>query len=440
MTTDDTDNSGDAIVPERTNWAERVRFSRRGGGYAHRPGEIHCADRRALRIARALTGSSEAEPIEVEDGSNEWIHRFDGDVDDVVEQLRDRGVRAEPNYVLFANPMYANPMYANPVSASPVYANPVVADPVYANTYICTGERPSTARPARAPEAVPEPYQPGAVQGPKVVVLDTGISEAKWCPPMLSALATEYPGQGEVPDGSEPAKPKDGFLDPSSGHGTFIAGLIHALAPGQRIVPVRVVSSYGDVAVSDVVKAIRTLLRQHRIDDRTVVNLSFGGYADEHMAALARAVRRLRKAGAAVVASAGNDATSRPMFPACLPGVVGVAALDPYGPAAYTNHGPWVSACAPGTDLVAAFYEYDGQAEVPAKPGSGDPDDYQYWARWTGTSFAAPVVSAALVRHMRLLDTTAEDAVASVIDAPGLFRLHDLGTVVNLVPPDPGCI
>jgi hypothetical protein len=78
--------------------------------------------------------------------------------------------------------------------------------------------------------------------------------------------------------------------------------------------------------------------------------------------------------------------------------------------------------------------------EEPAMPGSADPDCYEGWARWTGTSFAAPVVSAALVRHMTVTGCTANDAVSEVIDAPGLFRLPDLGAVVNLVPPDPGCL
>ena len=47
------------------------------------------------------------------------------------------------------------------------------------------------------------------------------------------------------------------------------------------------------------------------------------------------------------MASAGNDALSRPVLPAALPGVVGVGALGPGGPAPFPNYGPWVDACAP---------------------------------------------------------------------------------------------
>ena len=168
--------------------------------------------------------------------------------------------------------------------------------------------------------------------------------------------------------------------------------------------------------------------------------MSFGGYADENMVALQRAVRCIRKSEAVVVASAGNDAKSRPMFPACLPGVVGVAALDANGPAPFSNHGSWVRACAPGTDLVSAFYQNFDGAALPYTPGSPDPDCFEGWARWTGTSFAAPVVVSALLREMRMTGGTANDAVERVIDAPGLLALANMGTIVNIDMGDHNCI
>jgi len=464
-------------------WSDRVSYGRNGGGYAYRPEQLMCADLDALNAARDLGLDGDVETISVVDGDDHYLLHVgaDDDVPALVAELRARGKRVEPNYVLFANPVYANPVYANPVYAnpvyanpvyanpvyanpvyanpvyangsgsfanpvyanpvyaSPVYANPVYANPVYANAYICEGLRPSTARPAPAPEEPPAAYQPSNTAR-KVVVLDTGISAESTCPDMLQALSAEYPQWWEIPDGQDPENPEDGFLDPSSGHGTFIAGLVHQLAPGHAIVPVRVIEPFGDVAVSDVVSAIEELRGEQMLDEHTVVNMSFGGYADEEMDALSSAVRRVRKTGAVVVASAGNDATDRPLFPACLPDVVAVAALDPYGPAAYTNHGAWVDACAPGTDLVSAFYAYNGKMELKPMPGSADPDHYEQWARWTGSSFAAPVVAAALVRQMALAGGTAEDAVDRVVRSEGLFRMPGLGTVVNLSPAEPGCL
>ncbi len=457
----------DRPPPPRPGWSNRVTYGRRGGGHAERPHQIVCLDDDARDAALALFPEAEAslETIEVE-GSLQ-LHRIfiDGDVDEAVAELRYRGARVEPNYVMFATPVYANPVYANPVYANPVYANPVYANPVYANpvyanpvyaspvyanpvyasstldnSYVCSGDRSSTARPAAEPKHTPHPYERSSSKKPKVVILDTGIADKRTCPPMLRALSKQYSGQQEQPDGQDPENPADGFLDPASGHGTFIAGLVHLLAPGRRIMPVRVVKSFGDVDVWTVIKAIEKLRRGKHLDDRTIVNMSFGGYADDDMEALSAAVRRVRSTGAVVVASAGNDATDRPMFPACLPDVVAVASIDPYGPAPYSNHGPWVDACAPGSDLVSAFFEFKGKMEVFPRPGSVDPDNFKHWARWTGTSFAAPVVAAALLRQMKMLDQPAGDAVVQLINAEGLFRLPGYGTVVNHTPLDPGCL
>jgi hypothetical protein len=85
------------------------------------------------------------------------------------------------------------------------------------------------------------------------------------------------------------------------------------------------------------------------------------------------------------------------------------------------------------------FFQFDGDMEMPRMPGSVDPDEFEHWARWSGTSFAAPVVTAAVVRQMVLTGADAEQAVAEVVDAPALFRIPGLGTVVNLAPNDLDC-
>ena len=131
-----------------------------------------------------------------------------------------------------------------------------------------------------------------------------------------------------------------------------------------------------------------------------------------------------------VVASAGNDAMSRPVFPAALPGVVGVGAFGPAGPAAFTNFGPWVNACAPGVDLVGIFFSWSDQPEHLRFRG---------WAIWSGTSFAWPDCRrrhrsadhdrAVLFNHTM----TAADAKRRLLEPPWLLRIPDLGTVVNLL-------
>jgi hypothetical protein len=61
-----------------------------------------------------------------------------------------------------------------------------------------------------------------------------------------------------------------------------------------------------------------------------------------------------------------------------------------------------------------------------------DPDSFDGWAQWSGTSFAAPVVVAALAREMVSGNCDAREAVKRVLQAPHLLRIPCLGTVVNI--------
>ena len=50
--------------------------------------------------------------------------------------------------------------------------------------------------------------------------------------------------------------PLDGVIDPLSGHGTFIAGLVHQACPDADILGWRVVPSEGPIVESDLVAAL----------------------------------------------------------------------------------------------------------------------------------------------------------------------------------------
>lgn len=97
-------------------------------------------------------------------------------------------------------------------------------------------------------------------------------------------------------------------------------------------------------------------------------------------------------------------------------------------PARFTNYGPWVRACAPGSDVVSIFFDgFDG-AGPPEQ--NYDPDRFDGWARWSGTSFAAPAVVATLARAVGK-GTPPHDAVARLIDDKQLDRKPMLGTIVD---------
>jgi thermitase len=117
---------------------------------------------------------------------------------------------------------------------------------------------------------------------------------------------------------------------------------------------------------------------------------------------------------AVVVAAAGNQATSREFWPAALPEVVGVAATGPDGQLAeFSNHGPWVDAAAPGVDVVSSFVHL--QAGGRSAPDT-EIRDYGF-ARWSGTSFAAPLIAAEIANRRR----TGADIQQAVLSTTAAF-------------------
>ncbi len=475
-------------------WDGRVRFVDGPNGYAYHPGRLIVHGEAAWAATLKLLGRDDERPGEEVFGFH-LVEGIPEDQEaSLAADLALRGFTAEPDYVLFADghgpcgctcggcaswagptaanpvyaspvyaspvyasPVYASPVYASPVYASPVYASPVYASPVYASGYRATGHRTSSARPATEPDAgrLPPPWT-GAARGPNVLVLDTGLAwkapkpsnlgqPVDQLPPRLERLGPPRPEDVDWPDGTS-TPPGDGFLDPAAGHGTFIAGVIEGLAPGCRLGVGRVLGSFGDGSAWSIAQYLLQIESDGSFPvggsgpeayevllEDAIVNLSFSGYADREMRFLAAAIRHFQNVhGTVFVASAGNDGCCRPTYPAALPGVISVGALGPCGPASFTNHGPWVRACAPGVDLVSSlFLDWDGSVEP--LDGSPDPDDFEGWARWSGTSFAAPVVAGALAREMLVSGCSAREAVARVIDAPWLMRLPGLGTVVDMV-------
>lgn len=283
----------------------------------------------------------------------------------------------------------------------------------------------------------------------------------------------------------------DGFFDPFSGHGSFIAGIVNRVAPNATIVSHRAMPSAGDVDDFHVGLAVdQVMARLGRLDLNSltekcmntccecactyctgnandectcvdgkspttadlddwsdvpvIINLSFSGYAEDNdpptctAAAIAAALHsRLPDPEACtyefadtrdvvVVASAGNSSDCRIVWPGGFDNVIAVAALDGSSPAWYSNYGPWVNACAQGSDVISNFY----RAGQPAATFH-ERNQFSGWASWSGTSFAAPLVAAVLAQEVLTTGDSPLDAVERIIEQPELFKLLGLGTVVN---------
>lgn len=179
----------------------------------------------------------------------------------------------------------------------------------------------------------------------------------------------------------------DAGQDRHAGHGTFVAGIVLEHAPGATIRAHRVLSSLGFTDDTTVAAGLRSLrqaaaLRGERLG---VVLLTSGCHtADDRCPPVLR--EELDGLDdAVVVAAAGNQSLARPFWPAAVPDVVAVAATGTDGEVVdFSNKGPWVDAAAPGVDVISSY--------VRLRPAGGDPA-YGF-ARWSGTSFAAPRVAA----------------------------------------------
>ena len=332
-----------------------------------------------------------------------------------------------------ANPYRANPYRANPYRANPYRANPYRSNPYRSNPYDAILQT-SSAIPAPGRE-FPDRKLAGPGTHPRVSVLDTGLANEGQLPGLLGdeSASDRISGDPDRPDSdligaAGVTWAKDNWLDPVAGHGTFIAGIVEQLAPGCTIHVQHAVSGLGDAIESDVTQKILALAALPEADRPDILSLSFGGTAQAPARALRSAIRKARHAGIVIVASAGNDGSCTPQYPAAYDGVIAVGALGPDGPTPWTNYGDWVDACARGADVVSSFFaDFDGP--VP-RVNTVDPDRFEGWATWSGTSFAAPVVVAAIAREMVLGDCTAKQAAKRVVYSPAALRIRCLGSVV----------
>jgi serine protease AprX len=199
-----------------------------------------------------------------------------------------------------------------------------------------------------------------------------------------------------------------------NGHGTMVAGiaagssrLFTGVSPNSGIYSLRVVHSDGSAYTGDVIAAADWIYKNAFSNNIRVANFSlrssFPNYASYDP--LDAAVRRLWLNGTVVVASAGNDGPGRMLYaPANDPFVITVGASD---------IGTSVKA---GDDTVAPWSAYGYTPDGFSKPDIGAPGRYMVgpvpvgsvltqlkpanvvspgYMQLSGTSFAAPVVSAA---------------------------------------------
>jgi serine protease AprX len=272
-----------------------------------------------------------------------------------------------------------------------------------------------------------------------VAVIDSGVSPV----PGLDGAGKVVHG----PDLSfESQSPNLRYLD-TYGHGTHMAGIIagqdpaavtgtarfDGVAPGARIISLKVAAADGATDVSQVIAAIDWVV-EHRDDpglNIRVLNLSFGTDSTQStmLDPLAFAVEQAWAKGIVVVVSAGNDGTSvhHLTMPAADPDVIAVGAADTRGTddraddvvADFTNRGNaerHVDVLAAGKSVVSlrdpgSYID----STYPSARLSTASDPAQRFFRGSGTSQAAAVVSGAVALLLQQRPDLTPDQVKAML-------------------------
>ena len=242
----------------------------------------------------------------------------------------------------------------------------------------------------RSAEKFDEPAMSPDTPAPTIAVLDTAYDANAL--ELHHGLAERLDIQGCL---AGAAVLPDGFLAAEGGHGTFIDGIIMRVAPQARIRQVGVLTPAG---LTDDQTVALELARAARAGIQ-VINLSLGGYTshDEPPLAMALTLTHLPE-DVAIVAAAGNSSSERPFWPGAFKRVVSVGALDTRNGenrASFSNHGWWVDVYAPGVRIRSTYL--DATWKLPGETSQRVMDGYAYWS---GTSFAAPQVTAMIANQI----------------------------------------
>lgn len=329
-----------------------------------------------------------------------------------------RAYRADPNIE------YAEPNYIYSVNA--VTPN----DPLYPKQWALnntTQSYPSSGRwgnpPGTADADLDAPEAWATTTGGSgliVAVIDTGIDRAHRDLAANAWInAAEQTGKAGVDDD------KNGLIDDvygwdfvnndadpadDNGHGTHVAGIIAAQGGNgldvcgvcwqAKVMALKFAGADGTGTSDNAAKAVAYAAAK----GADVISCSWGSYAPSQT--LANAIQAAQSLGVVVVASAGNEGVSNALYPACLPGVISVGAIDSKDKmASFSNYGGWVSLAAPGVDILSLRGTGTSLGLVQ--------DAYTTVA--SGTSMACPFVSGAAALVLSRRPTLTSDQVGGLL-------------------------
>jgi Subtilase family len=252
----------------------------------------------------------------------------------------------------------------------------------------CPATEPVRSGPNPDPAVSTDPVADG--RNVTVVVVDSGRSQLgeqghNWL--------TNIAGQWE--------QPQVGIY---TGHGTFVTGVLRALAPKCNVDVKALLIVAGAVVESDLAVDLLSAVQ----GDPPVICMSAGtttrgGFPPIVLEAVCAELERRGKT--VLVAAAGNDGGTSYFYPAAFSrrwnSVVSVGAGDVTGTLApYSNYG-WPTVYARGTDVVNAYPNITYYYQNPAAVGNITQATFvNGMALWSGTSFSTPLVAGLLAAQI----------------------------------------
>jgi hypothetical protein len=244
--------------------------------------------------------------------------------------------------------------------------------------------------------AAPTPTPAPAINSGHVGVIDTG-ADISWPALTHSVVKTE------------------GFADggyTSRAHGTLVAEIV--ARSGAHLTVADVFGVDGDNRLIAPAAAIASAIDWLVASGVRVINISIEG-PDNFV--LAHVIKRALAVDVAIVAAAGNGGpAAAPAFPAAYPGVIAVTAVDENGQVyRRANRGDYITFAARGVHVESDYESATSKAKTVS-----------------GTSFASPVVAAAIARRLDgsaglsgLIDSLKSEA--RDLGAPGRDAIYGWG-------------
>ncbi|WP_326825326.1 S8 family peptidase [Streptosporangium sp. NBC_01756] len=283
-------------------------------------------------------------------------------------------------------------------------------------------------------------------EGKMIAVIDTGIDRDH---PALNGKVVEEACFSATDDGAKSLCPGGGETQTGPGsadaetpacvngsvnlcdHGTHVAGIAHAVAPGAEIAAVQVFSRIDDCdeggACLSAYESTILLALDHvaRLKDThpglVAVNMSLGGGlydgacdGEAEVGPMKEKIEALRAKGVVTVAAAGNEGFAGAGAPGCVSSAVTVGATDDGDRIPeWSNRGSVLDLFAPGVEIDSSV------------PGGAT-------AVYSGTSMSTPHVTGALAAMAQKSPGDAPDALVGKLTAAGRPVVYDGVTTPRL--------